>query len=113
MSGRHMDDIDEMHFTEGDNLEPLDNSDHVREKVAKSSSPARSPVRRNYVPEPCQPLPQGHNRGGWPVWELPILHYSELIGEQYEEKRKAVLTYFRDDVVKTTPYRDVITYNRA
>lgn len=43
------------------------------------------------------------------MWEPSVWDYSELIGEEYEQKRKAMLNYFRDDVVKMMAYMDVIT----
>mgnify|MGYP003308253267 CR=1 FL=1 len=64
------------------------------------------------VPAARRPLPQGLNIDGRPVWESPILDYHDLIGEEYEKKREAVLKYFRGDVAKATAFMDDITeYN--
>lgn len=52
------------------------------------------------------PLPEGKNFEGRPIWEPLILDYSSLIGEDYEQKWKAVLTHFNNDVAKTTKYFD-------
>ena len=57
-------------------------------------------------PLPRRPLPQGKNSNGRPVWEPPLFDYRELIGEAYEEKRKTLLSYYRNDVVKTTAFLD-------
>lgn len=39
---------------------------------------------------------------GRPLWEPPVLRYHELIGEEYEQRRKSYLKYTNDDVVRTT-----------
>ena len=44
---------------------------------------------------------------GRPVWEPPVLSYDHLIGDEYEQKRKAVLKYTNGDVVKTTEILDI------
>lgn len=49
---------------------------------------------------------QARNIAWRPVWERPVFDYSELIGEEYE--RKTLFKNFRDDVVKSTAYMDVI-----
>ena len=40
---------------------------------------------------PRQPFPEGRYPNGRPVWEPPILDYSKLIDDEYENKREAVL----------------------
>lgn len=82
---------------------------HQRESDAESNSTARSRVPLNYAPERRRPLPQARNIAGRPACEPPGFDYSELIGEEYEQKRKTLFKYFMDDVVKTTAYMDVIT----
>ena len=57
-------------------------------------------------PPKCRPLPQDCNIDGRPVWEPPILNYSYLIGEEYEQKREAVLKYCDGNVVRTTEILD-------
>lgn len=51
-------------------------------------------------------LPENGNVEGRPVWEPPMLNYSHLIDEEYEQKRGAVLEYFSNDVTKTTSFMD-------
>lgn len=40
-----------------------------------------------------------------------MLNYSHLMGEEYEQKRKAVLEYTCGDVVKTTEVLDLLEEN--
>lgn len=49
------------------------------------------------------------NCDGRPVWEPPILDYSEWIGEKYEKKREAMLKWTNGDVARTTDIMDVDT----
>lgn len=51
-------------------------------------------------------LPDSQNVDGRPVWEPPIFSYDHLIGEEYEQKRKAFLKYNNNDVVRTTEMLD-------
>lgn len=57
-------------------------------------------------PAATGPLPEGLNVDGRHVWEPPILDYSELIDEEYEQKRKAYLKYTGGDSAKTTQFLD-------
>lgn len=66
------------------------------------------------LPEPVfdqtltpRPLPGTKNLDGRPIWEPLLFCYDELIGEEYEQKRKAYLKYTGDDVVKTTAIMDI------
>lgn len=52
-------------------------------------------------------LPDSKNADGRPVWEPPILEYSAIIGEEFVKKRKAMMEYTGNDVVKTTQFMDV------
>lgn len=54
-----------------------------------------------------QPLPTTLRPDGRPVWEPPILDYSELIGEVYENRRETVTKYTNNNVVETTELRDI------
>ena len=54
-------------------------------------------------------LPDGRNINGRPVWEPPIFDYSQLIGEEYEKAREAVLKFLGGDVAKTTDFMDAHT----
>lgn len=54
---------------------------------------------------PRIPLPRQSNADGRPVWEPPIFDYTDLIGEEYDQKRKAVQEY-TNDVAKTTDFLD-------
>ena len=94
-----------------DYIHELEYDDRDRKSYAGCISLARRPIPIYYAPEPRRPLPQARNRAGRSVWEPPILDYSDLIGEEYEQKRKTLLKYFRDDVVKTTAYMDVKTHS--
>ena len=51
-------------------------------------------------------LPDFKNADGRPVWDPPIFSYDHLIGEEYEQKRKAYLKHNNNDVVKTTEMLD-------
>lgn len=53
-----------------------------------------------------EPLPDTLNRDGRSVWEPPIIDYSDVIGDEYEEKRKAVLRTTRGNVEKATENLD-------
>lgn len=52
------------------------------------------------------PLPDSKIADGRPVWESPIFSYDELIGKEYEQKRKAYLKYTNGDVAKATEMLD-------
>ena len=52
-------------------------------------------------------LPSTGDVEGRPIWEPPIFNYSELIGEKYDDKRKALLKHYYGDRAKTTEYLDV------
>lgn len=54
---------------------------------------------------PRIPLPRQPNADGRPVWEPPIFDYTDLIGEEYDQKRKTVQEY-TNDVAKTTDFLD-------
>lgn len=54
-------------------------------------------------------LPATRNIDGRPVWEPPILNYSDLIDKEYEKLREEVLKYSGDDVVRTTEILDART----
>ena len=49
------------------------------------------------------------NCDGRPAWEPPIFDYSQWIGEEYENKRTAMLKYLNDDVARTTEAMDIAT----
>lgn len=55
------------------------------------------------------PSSQSPNVDGRPVWGPPIMVYDHLIGEEFEQERKAVLKYYRNDVVKATAFMDLDT----
>lgn len=57
--------------------------------------------------KPHMPLPEGRASEGRPLWEPPILSYSDHVGEEYEKKREALLKYCKDDAVGTTRSLDV------
>ena len=61
----------------------------------------------------CQWTPRAlsaaRNCDGRPVLEPPIFDYSQWIGEEYEQKRKALMKYVGDDVAKTTRFMDLDT----
>lgn len=67
------------------------------------------PGSKVYPAQIPQPLPITPRPDGRPVWEPPILDYLELIGEEYEKKREAVMKYTSDDVVWTTKLMDIYT----
>lgn len=52
-------------------------------------------------------LPTSHNMDGKHVWERSILAYNDLIGEEFEKKREAVLKYTKDDRASTTEILDI------
>ena len=60
-----------------------------------------------YQPSPRRPLPLRRNIAGRPVWEPPVLDYSDLIEKEYEQKRKAMLRYYRNDVAMATAWLDL------
>lgn len=41
-----------------------------------------------------------------PVWEPPVLDYTNLMGDEYDKRREALLRHYKGDVVKTTKYLD-------
>lgn len=45
-------------------------------------------------------LPEGKNCNSRPVWEPPILDYSDVVGEVFEKKKEAVLRFTNGDVVR-------------
>lgn len=53
-----------------------------------------------------RPLPDSKNVDGRPIWEPPVFCYDALIGEGYEQKRKAYLKYTNGDVVRTIEMMD-------
>lgn len=77
--------------------------------TSSGSSASSSDVSYAYQPPSRRPLPLDRNLDGRPVWEPPILDYSDLIEEEYEQKRKAVLKYYRNDVVRATAFIDTDT----
>lgn len=54
-----------------------------------------------------RPLPTAPNQYGRPVWEPPILDYSDLIDEEYEKKWKAALKYTKGDRARATLIMDL------
>lgn len=54
-------------------------------------------------------LPTTQNVDGRPVWEPPVLDYSELIDEAYEKKREAMVKFTNNDVARATEIMDVDT----
>lgn len=54
--------------------------------------------------QPVSRLPPslGPNPDGRPVWEPPILRYSDLIDEEYEKKREAAMKYTNRDAARAT-----------
>lgn len=67
---------------------------------------AMQPVSRRRLPT-CVRI------DGRPVWEPPILDYSELIDEEEDEKkREAVMKYTGRDPARTTTIMDTFTENR-
>lgn len=55
---------------------------------------------------PRRPLPHSRTAEGRLVWEPPILDYSDLIGEEYEKKREAVLKFTGFEAGRTTEILD-------
>ena len=53
-----------------------------------------------------RPLPSSTVIRGTPVWEPPEIYCDDLIGEEYEKMRKAMLDFTSNDVAKTTEYLD-------
>ena len=64
-----------------------------------------SDIDWNYRP----PLAESRNIDGRPVWEPPVLAYTELIDEDYDKKREAALRYTSNDVAKATVILDTVT----
>lgn len=56
-----------------------------------------------------QPLPIEPRDDGRPAWESPASDYYNHIGEQYENKREAVMKYTNNDEAKTIAILDSIT----
>ena len=54
------------------------------------------------------PLPSGRNVDGRPVWEPPILDYSNLTGDEYHKKKEALMKFTGDDVARTTKLLDIL-----
>lgn len=73
--------------------------------MSRSSSSSEASWQ-SYVDWTSHCLPDGHNCDKRPVWEPPIFDYSDLIGEVFEKKREAVMSFTRGDVVKTTEIMD-------
>ena len=62
---------------------------------------------RDTIPWDRQPLPESRNCDGRPLWEPPILCYDGLIGEDYEQKRKALLEHNKGNRGITTKILDI------
>lgn len=70
-------------------------------RTASSESSYPIPPTKSWAPHA---LPQGPNVAGRPVWEPPILDYSQSIDEDYEKKHEAVLKHTGGDMVRITNY---------
>lgn len=79
---------------------------HTSEEPASQSSSSDINESPPWTP---QALPDTLRADGRPVWEPPILDYSDLIGEIYEQKREAVLDLTGGNVAKTTSLMDIYT----
>lgn len=54
-------------------------------------------------------LPSFQDVDSRPVWEPPVLDYSELIDEAYEKKREAMVKFTNNDVARASEIMDVDT----
>lgn len=61
------------------------------------------------MPKPWTPhaLPKQLNVEGRPVWEPPVFGYNAMIGEEYDNKRAAIMKHVKNDPARATKILDI------
>ena len=97
-----------MSFVSPASTERVNNSNHGRLFALTGIPRLQASERKPPVQSP--PLSLSRNIDGRPVWEPPILNYTDLIDDETNTKRReAVMQYTNNDIAKTTDIMDVYT----